>query len=157
MVPELPESPQAEFVTDCQVALPDASVVRTYPATDPVVRRNPENEPVPATSRRYDGVVVQIPTAPVEDTFIRRLPLPSAMMILFERFEARPMTLAPRMVLLEPVVIHEAVFDQRVVLLEPVVLVVPAAKPSAVFPEPVVLFQSANEPFAIFPYPVVLA
>ncbi len=52
LVPALPESPHAEFVTDCQLALPDASVVRTYPEDAPVVRRNPVNAPVQATSRR---------------------------------------------------------------------------------------------------------
>lgn len=99
-----PANPHPEDAAACQLAFPRASVVRTYPAVAPVVRRNPENEPVPATSRRYDPVLVPIPTFPVDPTLIRRLPLPSAMMILFERFESRPDTLAPRMVLLEPVV-----------------------------------------------------
>lgn len=60
-VPALPERAHPEFATDCQLAFPDASVVRTYPSVAPVVRRNPVNAPVHATSRRYDGVVAQIP------------------------------------------------------------------------------------------------
>jgi hypothetical protein len=70
----------------------------------------------------YPGVFVQIPTAPVDDTLILLFPLPSAMMILFERFEASPVTLAPRIVLLEPVVMPIAVLYPRTVLWLPVVL-----------------------------------
>ena len=55
-------SPHAEFAIDCQLALPDPSVVRTYPLDAHVVRRNPVNAPVQATSRVYDGEVSQIPT-----------------------------------------------------------------------------------------------
>jgi hypothetical protein len=66
LVPAFPESDQPLVVAGCQLALPRASVVRTYPDADPVMRRNPENEPVPATSRRYDGVVVQIPIFALE-------------------------------------------------------------------------------------------
>ena len=50
LVPPFPESPHAELVIDFHVALPDASVVRIYPSVGAVVRRNPENDPVPATS-----------------------------------------------------------------------------------------------------------
>jgi hypothetical protein len=67
-------------------------------------------------------VLVQIPTAPVDDTLILLFPLPSAMMILFERFEASPTTLAPRIVLFEPVVIPRAVLKPITVLFEAVVL-----------------------------------
>jgi hypothetical protein len=62
LVHVLPESPHPLVAAACQVALPDASVVSTYPATDQVVRRNPVNAPVPATSSLYDGEVSQIPT-----------------------------------------------------------------------------------------------
>jgi hypothetical protein len=80
------------------------------------------NAPVPATSSIYPGVLVPIPTAPVDDTLILLFPSPSAMMILFERFAASPVTLAPRIVLPEPVVIPIAVAYPRMVFLEPVVL-----------------------------------
>jgi len=49
LVSALPVSPHAELVTVCHVALPLASEVRTYPDVAPVVRRNPVNDPVPAT------------------------------------------------------------------------------------------------------------
>ena len=62
LVHELPERDHPEFAADCHEALPDASVVSTYPDVGEVVRRNPENEPVQVTSRRYDGVGFQIPT-----------------------------------------------------------------------------------------------
>ena len=64
LVPQLPEIPHAEFVTDCQLALPDASVVSTYPADAPVVRRKPVNAPVQDTSRLYVGEAFQIPIFP---------------------------------------------------------------------------------------------
>ena len=67
------------------------------------------NAPVPATSRRYAQVFVPIPTLPVDPTLILRFPLPSAMMILLERFDASQETLAPIIVLPEPVVIPCAV------------------------------------------------
>ena len=66
LVPALPERDHIPNVADCQLALPDASVVRTYQFDAPVVRRNPVNAPVHATSSLYPGVLVQIPTAPVE-------------------------------------------------------------------------------------------
>ena len=50
LVHELPESPHVVVLADCQLALPDASVVRIYPSVGAVVRRNPENDPVPSTS-----------------------------------------------------------------------------------------------------------
>lgn len=55
------------------------------------------------------------------------------MMILFERFEARPVTLAPRMVFAEPVMISRAVFAPKTVLLFPVVLLANAIEPITVF------------------------
>jgi hypothetical protein len=64
---------------------------------------------VPFTSSLAHGVLVQIPTLPVASTLIRWFPSPSAMIMLFERFDARPVTLAPRMVLATPVVIPRAV------------------------------------------------
>ena len=64
MVPEFPERDHPELATDCQVAFPEASVVRTYPDVTHVVRRNPKNEPVQATSSLYDGADTQIPILP---------------------------------------------------------------------------------------------
>ena len=52
LVPALPESPHPPLAATCQLAFPEASVVRTYPVDTPVVRRNPVNAPVQATSRR---------------------------------------------------------------------------------------------------------
>ncbi len=118
-VDELPERDHPPF---CQLALPEASVVRTYPLDAPVVRRNPENDHVHTTSRRYAPVLVPIPTLPVDQTLILLFPSPSAMMMLLDRFDARPITLAPRMVFPDPVVIHLAVLYPRAVLLAPVVL-----------------------------------
>ena len=50
LVPALPVSPHHPLADACQLAFPDASVVSTYPADAPVVRRNPVNAPVQATS-----------------------------------------------------------------------------------------------------------
>jgi hypothetical protein len=50
LVPELPVSPHHPPAAACQLAFPDASVVRTYPLDAPVVRRNPVNAPVQDTS-----------------------------------------------------------------------------------------------------------
>jgi hypothetical protein len=44
------------------------------------------------------------------------------MIILLERFDESPHTLAPRIVFPEPVVIPQAVLNQTTVFLEPVVL-----------------------------------
>ena len=57
-----PESPHAEFATDCQLAFPVTSVVSIYQFIAPVVRRSPMNAPVHATSSLYDGLLVPIPT-----------------------------------------------------------------------------------------------
>lgn len=45
-----------------QLAFHDASLMRRRPFAAPVGRRNPENDPVPATSSLYDAVGTQIPT-----------------------------------------------------------------------------------------------
>ena len=50
LVHELPTRDHPPNPEACQLALPDASVVRTYPSVGALVRRNPENDPVPATS-----------------------------------------------------------------------------------------------------------
>lgn len=78
-------------------------------------------------------MLVQIHTFPVDHTLILLLPLPSAMIILFERFEARPVTLAPIIVFAEPVMISRAVFAPKTVLLFPVVLLVNVIEPITVF------------------------
>jgi hypothetical protein len=93
----------------------------------------------PTISNLAPGVLVQIPTAPVDDTLILLLPSPSAMMILFERLAASPVTLAPRIVLPDPVVIHHAVLAPRAVLLSPVVLFIREDAPLAVLFQPIVL------------------
>ena len=111
----------------------------TNPLDAQVVRRSPMNAPVPATSSLYPGALVPIPTAPVEDTLILRFPLPSAMMILLERFDASQETLAPIIVLPEPVVIPRAVLYPSAVLLEPVVLLKRVNVPSATLEFPMVL------------------
>ena len=67
-------------------------------------------------------MLVPIPTLPVDQTLILLFPSPSAMMMLLDRFDARPITLAPRMVFPDPVVIHLAVLYPRAVLLAQVVL-----------------------------------
>ena len=120
LVPTFPVSPHPPLAATCQVALPKASEVRTYPDVGFVERRRPVNAPVQATVSKYPGVFVPIPTSPVEETLILLFPSPSAIIILLERFDARPVTLAPRIVLAEPVIIHCAVPYQIAVLLLPV-------------------------------------
>lgn len=120
LVPALPVRPHPPLAAICQVALPEASEVRIYHAVGFVERRRPVNAPVPATVSKYPGVFVPIPTAPVDEILILLFPSPSAIMILLERFDKRPVTLAPRIVLAEPVIIHCAVPYQIAVLLLPV-------------------------------------
>ena len=75
---------------------------------DPVIVVVPLMFTVPFTSSFAPGVLVPIPTLPVASTLIRWFPSPSARMMLLERFDARPVTLAPRIVLADPVIIPRA-------------------------------------------------
>jgi hypothetical protein len=56
-----------------------------------------------------EGDVVAIPTLPDESTLILLLPAPSAIIMLLESPVARPVTLLPKIVLFEPVVIPRPV------------------------------------------------
>jgi hypothetical protein len=131
-------APETEFV---HLAFQLESDVRTYPLDAPRVILTPVNAPVQATSRRYHGLFFQIPTAPVDDTLILLLPKPSAMMILLVRDDVSPVTLAPMMVLPDPVVIPCHDSRQRIVLLEPEVILFRELTPIAVLNCPV-LFVS---------------
>lgn len=65
LVPALPVSPHPELEASCHVALPEASLVRTYPLVAPEEIRIFWNAPVQATSRRYDGLLFPIPIDPL--------------------------------------------------------------------------------------------
>ncbi len=74
LVPEFPVSPHPPHAEACQVALPVASEVSTYPVVGLVVTRSPVNEPVPATSSLYEGDETPIPTlAPTHPRMIAPL------------------------------------------------------------------------------------
>ena len=63
--------------------------------------------------KRPDGVVVPTPTFPLLSTFIRLFPVPSAIIILLASAADNPVTFAPSIVLLEPVVIPRPVLFPR--------------------------------------------
>ncbi len=140
------------------VVSPLLSVVRILPFhCVPFIR---VNDPVifvlPLTSSLALGVSVPIPTAPVDETLIRLLPSPSAMMMLLERSLASPVTLAPRIVLADPVTMSQAVLAPIAVLLSPVMLDTRVATPYAVLLDPVVLETRESIPLAVLLEPVVL-
>jgi hypothetical protein len=117
------------------VVLPSASLTRNLliPCEPFTILILPVTLRLPTTSSLAPGVEVQIPTLPVASTLILWFPSPSAMIILFERFDARPVTLAPIIVLAEPVIIPSAVLYPIAVLLLPFTLLDSANVPSAVF------------------------
>jgi hypothetical protein len=145
-----------EVVGVIHVVRPLLSVVRILPFhSDQFTRvNNPVIFTVPFTSSLYPGVLVPIPTFPVDPTLILLFPLPSAMMMLLERFPARPVTLAPRIVLPEPVVIPPAVLAPIAVLLSPLTLSTRAATPSAVLFDPDVFAERESTPLAVLFDPV---
>ena len=77
------------------------------------------------------------------------------MMILFESPAARPVTLAPRIVLAEPVIIHAAVLSPRTVLLEPDIKFDRVFAQRAVLLLPVALLLRLNEPIDVLPFQLV--
>jgi hypothetical protein len=94
-----------------QVVAPEASLIKNlFIHSEPlIIDKFPEILAFPITSNLAHGVLVPIPTLPVASTLIRWFPSPSARIMLFERFDARPVTLAPRIVLADPVIIPRAV------------------------------------------------
>ena len=110
----------------------------------------------PAISSLALGVFVPIHTFPVASTLIRWLPSPSAKMMVLERSLASPVTLAPMMVLADPVMIPQAVLAPMAVLLSPLTLDARVAIPYAVLFLPEVLETRASIPLAVLLSPVTL-